>query len=244
MRPCRGSARSPVYSAPVSDHSLALGRPAEVSLLPHLDVEGKVLAAVDPLGAVRGSDVVIVDPDTDALALALEGLGARTITVGPPLGDGPAGERRPDPGHAHPTGDHVTGDPRAMGLPDECADVIVGAYSVYRGVDGDELREADRVLRAGGRHLVVHDYGRDEVSALFAADRPEVTTWSRRDGPFLRAGFKIRVVHCWWTFATLEEAADVLGAAFGARGASLAATLRRPRLSWNAAIYHRVRGPL
>ena len=67
--------------------------------------------------------------------------------------------------------------------------------------------------------------------------------WSRREGPFLRGGgFKIRVLHCFWTFESLEDTRAFLEEAFGERGVAVAAGLRRPRLSWNVAVYHRWRG--
>ena len=66
-------------------------------------------------------------------------------------------------------------------------------------------REAARVLRPGGRLLVLHDYGRDDVSRL-RGDLPDYGLLSRRDGPFLRGGFKVRVVHCFWTFESIDEA--------------------------------------
>ena len=86
------------------------------------------------------------------------------------------------------------------------------------GVDPDELMEVDRGLRPGRRLLVVHDYGRDDVSLLRDPESPEYATWSRRDGPFLReAGFRIRVVHCFWTFASLDVARGAIGS-LGAKG--------------------------
>jgi hypothetical protein len=51
----------------------------------------------------------------------------------------------------------------------------------------------------------------------------------------------MRVLHCWWTFADLDAARSFLGDAFGAGGLTLADGLRRPRLSYNVAIYHRGR---
>jgi hypothetical protein len=108
-------------------------------------------------------------------------------------------------------------------------------------VDAAELAAADRVLRPGGRLLVVHDYGRDDVSQL-RGDLPEYADWSRRDGPFLANGFRVRVIHCFWTFDSIEAARAFLGDAFGAGGVALGGHLRRARLSYNVAVYHRTRG--
>jgi hypothetical protein len=123
---------------------------------------------------------------------------------------------------------------------DASADVVLGLWSAFRGVDRGEIAEVDRVLRPGGRHLVVHDYGRDDVSRLLG-ERPEYGAWSQRTGPFLTGGFRVRVVHCFWEFDSQDATTRFLDAAFGAPGAALALELRRPRLSWNVAVYHRTR---
>ena len=100
------------------------------------------------------------------------------------------------------------------------------------------------MLRPGGRLLVVHEYGRDDISRLGDPELPEYGSWSRRSGPFLRGGFRIRVIHCFWTFASREEADELLGSAFGDPGRALAASIPRPRLSHKFAVYHRGRrGP-
>lgn len=132
--------------------------------------------------------------------------------------------------------------PLALPVPDASVDVVIGLWSAFRGVDPADLVETDRVLRPNGRLLVVHDYGRDDVCRLRDADLPEYGSWSRRGGPFLSGGFRIRVVHCFWTFEDLEDQRSFLVEAFGEQGAALAETARRPRLSWNVAIYHRTRG--
>ena len=132
--------------------------------------------------------------------------------------------------------------PFRLGADDGSADVVVGLWSTFRGVDQAEVAEVDRVLRPGGRHLAVHDYGRDDVSRLHVeSERPEYGAWSQRAGPFLSGGFKVRVVHCFWEFESLEATTRFLSAAFGAAGAAVAASLKRPRLSWNVAVYHRSR---
>jgi SAM-dependent methyltransferase len=184
-----------------------------------LDVEAKIPRALDALGPIAGRDVALVDPGEGLNAARLESVGARVHGA-------------------------VANRNGRLGLPDDAADVVVSCWSAFRGVDPSELAEAERILRSGGRLLVVHDYGRDDVSQLHAdaATRPEYVSWSRRDGPFLLGGFKVRVVHCWWTFASVDEARDLVSEAFGAPGRSFASTLQRSRLSYNVAIYHRTFG--
>ena len=183
-----------------------------------LDVEHKIPRALEALGPVEDRDVVLVDSPAGIRARQLEELGAR-VTLG-------------------------AGGPAGFDVPDSATDVVVSMWSSLRGtpepVLDAELAEIKRVLRPGGRLLAVHDYGRDDVSTL-RGDRPEYTSWSRRDGPFLRRGFRIRVVHCFWTFPDLDDVRAFVAAAFGER-AVLPEGLTRPRLSYNVAVYHRTFG--
>ena len=180
-----------------------------------IDAEGKIARALEALGPVAGRDVAVVDAPNSRVANELGGLGARLSNA--PLET-----------------------PFSLPFSDGSMDAIVSLWSGFRGVNAAEMVEADRVLRPGGRLLVVHDYGRDDVSRL-RGEAPEYGQWGRREGPFLRGGFKIRVVHCWWTFDSIDEAQAFLSDAFGARGVELGAEMKRPRLSWNVAIYHRSR---
>jgi hypothetical protein len=207
------------YSAAVADLPLVLPAPSADALLDAIDVEGKIGRALEALGPIAGRDIAVVGGGSRELA-DLEAVAGHVTPVAAPAGPGSL----------------------AIGSA-ESVDAVVARWSAFEGVDPRDLAEADRALRPDGRLLVVHDYGRDDVSRL-RGDLPEYRLWSRRDGPFLSAGFRIRVVHCFWTFATLEAMATFLGAAFGEAGASLAATLKRPRLSYNVAVYHRTRGGL
>lgn len=180
-----------------------------------LDVEGKIVAAIEALGPVAGRDVAFVDTSGGGVVEAVRALGARTR--------------------------HLPLDPAAWSMePAGSADVVVGMWSAFRGIDAAELAQADWLLRPDGRLLVLHEYGRDDVSRL-RGDRPEYGAWSRRNGPFLADGFRVRVLHCFWTFNNLEEMHEFLASAFGTAGAELGSTLKRPRLSWNVAVYHRSR---
>ena len=107
--------------------------------------------------------------------------------------------------------------PKAFAAPDASADVVIACWSAFRGAPSEEIDQAERLLRPNGRLLVVHDYGRDDVARL-RGERPEYGPWSRRDGPFLQKGFKIRVIHCFWSFESLEEARTFLADAFGEVG--------------------------
>jgi hypothetical protein len=202
----------------MSDLPFALEPALADALSQALDVEGKIPRALEALGPIVDRDVVVV-------------------------GGGPLETRRLTEAGARLTGVDPLAPNGSSGwlLPDAQADAVVAAWSGFRGMSGAELAETERVLRPGGRLLIVHDYGRDDVSRL-RGDLPEYSAWSRRDGPFLSVGFRIRVIHCFWTFDSAESAGSFLGGAFGAAGEEFAATLTRPRLSYNVAVYHRTRG--
>jgi len=201
----------------VADLAFDLAAPLAARLREAVDVEGKLPRALLALGLPAAGDVALLgDPDGwQAARLAAAGIAVRVEPLAEPF---------------------------RIDRPDGSLDALVSLWSGFRGVEAAARDEADRVLRAGGRLLVVHDYGRDDVSALRPADAPEYASWSRRDGPFLHdGGFRIHVVHCFWTFLTLEQARELLAEAFDERGVAVGARLRRPRLSWNVAIYHRTR---
>ncbi len=196
-----------------------------------VDVEGKIPRALEALGPVVGRDVALIDGGGGLRARQLAELGAHvTVVAGPGV--------TPSAGLGVPV---VTGTATALGLADGSADVVVSCWSAFRGPSPQETAEADRALRPDGRLLVIHDYGRDDVSRL-RGDLPEYGTWGRRTGWFMTNGFRIRVIHCFWTFASMEEMQAFLVDAFGETGEAVAATLKRPRLSYNVAVYHRSRG--
>ena len=220
----------------VADLPVELAEEVAARLLRSFDLEGKIPAALEALGPLRSRDVVLVDGAKGVRARQLADLGARLTVL----------ERPPRLAElqsvlAGTSGIQVSaGTSASLGVPDDSVDVIVAYWTAFRGSSPAEVAEADRALRSGGRLLVVHDYGRDDVSRI-RGDLPEYSEWSRRDGWYLKNGFRMRVIHAFWTFDSLAEARALLVDAFGQAGETVADTLRRPRLSYNVAIYHRSR---
>jgi hypothetical protein len=176
------------------------------------DIEGKIVRALDDVGHLSGRDVAILGK-AGRIGRQLADLDARVNVL-----------------------DWSRRDETAS----ESSDALVSLWDGFQGVEPADVAAAERILRPGGRLIVVHDYGRDDVSRLLG-DRPQYGSWSRVNGPFLASGFRIRVVHSWWTFPTIEAAAAFLRDAFADVGGDVAAALRRPRLSYNVALYHRTR---
>ena len=200
----------------MADLPIVLGDGLTERLARILDVEAKIPRTFDALGPVGGRDVLLLDGADGIRARQLKELGARVRFA-------------------------ATNGPSRIDAPDASADVVADLWSEFRDEIDTLLREAGRVLRPGGRLLVLHDYGRDDVSKL-RGDLPDYGLLSRRDGPYLRGGFKVRVVHCFWTFDSIEEARAFLEAAFGGAGTQVAAAMKRPRLTYNVAVYHKTFG--
>jgi len=190
----------------------------EEAFLHVVDAEGKVPAALEALGPVIDRDVVVLDAGHGFRVRQLEEIGARVAAFQFPLSDAAAGELAGWVGRA---------------------DAVVVPWSEMATPGSPFLAQAGALLRPGGRLLVIHDYGRDDVWGLLPAVHERQVAWSQRNGPFLGDGFRIRVIHCWWTFESIEQARDLLGAIFGDTGVEVAEKMKRLRLEYSIAVYHR-----
>ena len=188
-----------------------------------VDREGKIPAALEELGPVIGQEVVVLDCGRGKRVRQLEEFGARVTAVEMPASETVLVELMR----------------RLSELPEGGADAVVVFWSDLATPGSPFIADAMRLLRPGGRLLVVHDYGRDDVWRLRPDVCAERVAWSQRNGPFLGAGFRIRVIHCRWTFDSEEQARELLSAAFGEPGVELAEGMKRPRLEYNVAVYHR-----
>jgi hypothetical protein len=201
------------------DLPVALPTPAiEEAFLRVVDPEGKIPAALETLGPVVDRDVVVLDCGRGFRVRQLQEIGARVSAFQWPLSDADA--------------------ERLAGWVGR-ADAVVAPWSEMAAPRSRFIVEASALLRPGGRLLIVHDYGRDDVWGLIPATRERVVAWSQRRGPFLLDGFRIRVVHCWWTFESVDQARELLGSIFGPAGEEFAASMKRLRLEYSVAIYHR-----
>lgn len=177
------------------------------------DTDGRLAAALDATATLAGREVLLLDTPADGVrARQLRARGAIVTAV-----PSPALDRAAAP-----------------------ADTVVGLWSsLAPGDDAAELA-ALRLVRPGGALIAVHDYGRDDMAELTATpETPDASTRPvRPEAPFLQRGWKIRVIHCFWTFNRLDEARS-FAEAFGAPGLAMASRLQRSRISHNLALYHR-----
>lgn len=207
-----------LYSRPVADQTVRLPDPSlRERLAAAIDREAKIPRALAELGPIEGRSVVVLHAEDGLRARQLAELGA-AVTASPPA--------------------------ETAAIPTGSADVVVTCWSAIRPGEEEaagQVAEAMRILAPSGRLLVVHDYGRDDVTSLLGSRERELQliAWSDRRGPFLVNGFKVRVLHCWWSWDSVEEGAALLREAFGAAGEEIAATMRRPRLAYKVAVYHR-----
>jgi hypothetical protein len=211
----------------VADFPFAVPAALRDDVSRYVDVEGKIPTALERLGHLADQDVVVLEgsdgvPD-GVRVRQLQDLGAR-VTV-------------------------ARGAPSATGLRAPSADAVVSFWSAFRPSTGGsldaeaDLAEADRILRPGGRLLVVHDYARDDLSRVLPPERSAAAVaWSRRDGWFSAHGFRIHVIHAFWTFPDLAHLDATVEALFGRDARRLLGDLHRPRLSWKVVVYDRLRG--
>ncbi len=201
----------------MADLPFTFSNPAIASRLARLvDCDGKIPRAIADLGEIAGRDVVVLRTSGRLRATQLRAL------------------------HAHVMASADDGQE----LPAGCADVVVrywGESGAVAAPDRAAMTAAERLLRPGGRLLMVMDYGRDDVARLRPeGETPEIYRALRaRDAQYAAQGFKLRVIHDWWQFDSLEEASGFLSEAFGDRGERVASEMRRPRLSHKVVIYHR-----
>ena len=209
--------RSPYTSRLVADLPLDLAPGLAEQLARVLDVEGKIPRAIEALGPVGGRDVVLIDGAGGTARSA-----ARPTSARGSRSSNRADRRRSMRPTARPTWSSLAG--RRSAAP-----------------RSDEMPQAERMLRPGGRLLVVHDYGRDDVAEL-RGDAAGVRTVepARRPVPGQRLQDPGRPLLV--DVRVDRRGARVPGRRLRRGGRTSVAALTRPRLSYNVAVYHRTLG--
>jgi len=134
----------------------------------------------------------------------------------------------------------VDGSPTALPLRDGAVDIVLTSVIDPEDASLPAVAEALRVLRPGGRIIVIGHYGRDDVSSLL---EPEVVAHGveatrRRTGWWQRHGFKIKVVHARLDLGDGPTAHELLPRLYGDRGRAYLMGPHPASLSLNLGLYH------
>ncbi len=137
----------------------------------------------------------------------------------------------------------VEGSRDRLPLRDGAVDVVLSGGIEPDDASGSAIAEALRVLRPGGRLVVIGYYGRDDLALLL---EPEVVAHAlsatqRRSGWWLRHGFKIKVVHTRFDLSDRAAAAELLPLLYGDRGRAFLMAPHPDTLTVKLGLYHRAK---
>jgi SAM-dependent methyltransferase len=205
-----------------------------------IDPDRKVLEGLERIVPLSGKRIADIGTGIGHYPMILARRTGRTygIESDPEL---LAEARRRAAGSHQPNIRIVEGEPTKLPLRNGAVDIVLTGNILPEDGSLPAIEEAQRVLRPGGRLIVVGYYGRDDVAALL---EPEVVAQAidatqRRTGWWLRNGFKIKVVHARVDLAEPELAHALLPRLFGDRGRAYLMGPHRPFLRLNLGLYHR-----
>jgi SAM-dependent methyltransferase len=207
-----------------------------------IDPDRKVLAALERIMPLSGKRIADVGTGIGHYPMLLARRTGRTygIESHPALLD--AARDRATASH-QPNLRIVEGTPRHLPLRDGAVDIVLSSSIEPDDAYLPDIAEALRVLRPGGRLVVIGYYGRDQVQALLdphvVSDALEATR--RRTGWWLRHGFKIKVVHCRLDLSDAETTRELLPRLYGDRGRAFLRTPYPPSLELRLGLYHLAR---
>lgn len=205
-----------------------------------IDPERKVLEGLERIVPLSGKRIADIGTGIGHYPMLLARRTGRTYGIESDPGLLAAARRRAADSH-QPNIRIVEGEPTRLPLRDGVVDIVLTGSILPEDRSLPAIEEAERVLRPGGRLIVVGYYGRDDVAALL---EPEVVAQAmdathRRTGWWLRNGFKIKVVHARVDLAEPELAHALLPRLFGDRGRAYLMGPHRPSLRLNLGLYHR-----
>lgn len=224
----------PAWTFPDAD---LLSRLGEV-----IDPERKVLAALERITPLSGKRIADVGTGIGHYPMLLARRTGRTYGIESDEQLRAAARERADAAH-QPNIRIVAGEPEHLPLHDEAVDIVLSGTIEPDDAALPAIAEAMRVLRPGGRLVVIGYYGRDDVAGLL---EPEVVEHAldatrRRTGWWLRNGFKIKVVHARMDLADEATAHELLPLLYGDRGRAFLMGPHPTSLELKIGLYHRAR---
>jgi len=204
-----------------------------------IDPDRKVLAALERIVPLSGKRIADVGTGIGHYPMLLARHTGRTygIESDPALLD--IARQRASASH-QPNLRIVEGGLESLPLHDEAVDVVLCGLIEPDDASLPAIAEIMRVLRPGGRLVVIGYYGRDEIASLL---EPEVVAHAlaatqRRTGWWLRHGFKIKVVHSRLDISDPAVAMQLLTRLYGDRGRAFLMAPHPPSLKLKLGLYH------
>lgn len=205
-----------------------------------IDPDRKVLAALERIVPISGKRIADVGTGIGHYPMLLARRTGRTYGVesNPELLD--AARRRVAQAH-QPNIRIIEGEPTSLPLRDGAVDILLTSRIAPDDASLPVVAECLRVLRPGGRLIVIGYYGRDDVASLL---EPEVVAHAiaatrRRSGWWLRNGFKIKVVHARIDLGDRATAHELLPRLYGDRGLAYLMGPHAEFLRLNLGLFHR-----
>ncbi|HEY7527034.1 MAG TPA: methyltransferase domain-containing protein [Candidatus Limnocylindria bacterium] len=206
------------------------------------DPERRVLAALERIVPISGKRIADVGTGIGHYPLLLARRTGRTygIEAKPELlrvaRERAGALHQPNIRIVEGSGDHLP-------LRDSAVDIVLSGQIQPDDAWLPAIAEGLRVLRAGGRLVVIGYYGRDDLVPLLEPEAVEraLDATQRRTGWWLRHGFKIKVVHGRLDLGDEQTAADLLPRLYGERAAAFLAAPHPLSLRLRLGLYHRGR---
>ncbi len=205
-----------------------------------IDPDRRILAALERIVPLAGKRVADVGTGIGHYPLLLARRTGRTygIEADPALVD----EARRRAARLHqPNLRIVEGSANAIPLRDGAVDVVLTGLIGADDASLPLVAEAMRVLRPGGRLVVIGYYGRDDVAALLEPEvvRHALEATQRRTGWWLRNGFRVKVVHTRLDLRDDATAHELLPHLYGDRGRTFLMGPHQPVLEMKLGLFHR-----